>query len=228
MNPPSNLTGSHLRTYNTIFQHPVSHNLEWRAVRSLLENIGRVTEEANGNLRVTRNGQLLVLHPPRTKDVAETDELMALRHFIERSEAALPKKNGTELDWLLLIDHHEARIYRSEMNGAVPQQILPHEPGEYFRHAHNAKDFTRGREKPDRNSFFEPVATALQTAGRILVFGSGTGTSNEMDQFVAWLKVHHADLAKRVIGTVVVDGNHLTQDQLLSKAREFYAARRKS
>ena len=95
MNPPSSLTGSHLRTYNTIFQHPISHNLEWRAVRSLMGRLGQVTEEPNGNFKVTRNGQTLVLHPRRTKDVAEAQELMALRHFIERSEAALPRRRGT-------------------------------------------------------------------------------------------------------------------------------------
>jgi len=62
----------------------------------------------------------------------------------------------------VVIDHHEARIFRSEIRGAVPQQILPHEPDDYFRHAHNSKDFSRGQEKPDLNSFFEPVAKALQ------------------------------------------------------------------
>ena len=73
MKPSPPLTGAHLRTYNTIFQHPVSHNLEWRAVRALLGKLGHIAEEPNGNLKVTRNGQILVLHPPRTKDVAETD-----------------------------------------------------------------------------------------------------------------------------------------------------------
>ncbi len=224
MNSTSQLTGTHLRTYKTIFQHPISHNLEWRAVRSLLEHLGEVTEEPNGNLRATRNGQFLVLHPPRTKDVAEADELMALRHFIERSEEEAPETIGKDAHWLLLIDHHEARIYRSEMEGAAPRQILPQELGDFFRHAHNSKDFSRGREKPDPNTFFEPVAKALQAAGQILIFGSGKGTSSEMDQFIAWLKVHHSELAARVIGSVVVDEHHLTERQLLSKAREFYAA----
>ena len=72
MNPTASLTGAHLRTYNTIFQHPISHNLEWRTVVSLLGFLGEVAEESNGNLRVTRNGHILVLHPPRTKDVAES------------------------------------------------------------------------------------------------------------------------------------------------------------
>jgi hypothetical protein len=226
MNPPPQLNASHLRTYKTIFQHPISHNLDWRAVRSLLGNLGHIEEEPNGNLKVTRNGQTIVLHPPRTKDVAEADEIMALRHFLERSEASPAATNGNEAHWLLVIDHHEARIYRSEMNGAVPQQILPHEPEDFFRHAHNSKDFSRGREKPDPNSFFEPVAKALQAPGKILVFGSGTGTSSEMDQFTTWLGLHHPEMAKRIIGSMVVDEHHLTESQLLAKARDFYSSTR--
>ena len=112
------------------------------------------------------------------------------------------------------------------MRDSMPQQILPHKPEDYFRHAHNSKDFSRGQEKPDPNSFFEPVARALQSAGRILIFGTGTGTSSEMDQFIAWLKVHDPEVAGRIIGSLVVDGHHLTEGQLLAKAREFYEAAR--
>jgi hypothetical protein len=225
MKSTATLTGAHLRTYNTIFQHPVSHNLEWRAVRALLGTLGQITEESNGNLKVTRNGEVLVLHPPRTKDVAETEELMALRHFLQRSEAQ-SATNGSEAHWLLVINHHEARIFRTELSGTVPLQILPHRPEDFFRHAHNSRDFSRGMEKPDPNSFFEPVAKALETAGPILIFGGGTGASSEMDQFVAWLKCHHPDAAGRIAGTFVVDEHHLTQDQLLAKARAFFAGDR--
>jgi len=125
-------------------------------------------------------------------------------------------------NWLLVINHHEARIYRSEMHGAIPQQLLPHKPEDFFRHAPDSKQFARGREKPDPNSFFGPLAEVLQAAGKILIFGAGTGTSSEMDQFVDWLKIHHLEIAKRIVGTVVVDEHHLTEDQLLAKARQFY------
>jgi hypothetical protein len=84
------LTGSHLRTYDRIFQHPISHNLEWHEVHALLEKLGEVVVEHNGNLKVTRNGQSMVLHAPRTKDVAEMSEVMSLRHFLERSETVAP------------------------------------------------------------------------------------------------------------------------------------------
>jgi hypothetical protein len=225
MTSTTQLTGSHLRTYQTIFQHPVSHNLAWHDVHTLFRYIGVVEEEPNGNLKVTRNGQLLVLHPARTKDVGTTEELMALRHFLERSESVSPATVGEHAHWLVVIDHQVARIFRSELKGSVPERILPHEPDEYFRHAHNSKDFSRGQEKPDPNSFFGPVAKALQTGGPILVFGTGTGTSSEMEQFVAWLKKHRADIAARIIGSLVVDEHHLTEGQLLASAREFYASR---
>jgi hypothetical protein len=219
--PP--LTGSHLRTYNSIFQHPASHNLEWREVRALFEHLAEVVEQPNGNLRVTRNGQSLVLHPARTKDVAEIDELMAIRRFLQHSEPAAPVAGEAEPHWLVVINHHEARIFRSEMHGTAPERILPHEPDDFFRHAANSRDFARGQEKPDPNSFFAPVAGALEGAGKILLFGAGTGTGSEMEQFVVWLKHHHAEVAARIIGTQVIDEHHLTEAQLLAKAREYYA-----
>ena len=44
-----------------------------------------------------------------------------------------------------------------------------------------------------------------------------------MEQLVADLKEHHLDVACKIIGSVVVDAHHTTEDQLLAKARDFYA-----
>ena len=223
MNPTAPLTGSHLRTYNSIFQHPVSHNLQWHDVYALFRHLGTVDEETNGNLKVRRNGQDIVLHPPRTKDVAEVDEVMGLRHFLERSETPVVEEGDNHTHWLLVIDHHQARIFRSEIHGATPERVHPHEPDRYFRHARNSMNLSKGKEKPEPNSYFEPVARALHTFGEILIFGTGTGMSSEMDQFVSWANAHLPELAKRIIGSVVVDEHHLTEAQLLAKAREFFA-----
>jgi imidazoleglycerol phosphate dehydratase HisB len=45
-----------------------------------------------------------------------------------------------------------------------------------------------------------------------------------MDHLLAELKLHHPDIAKRVVGSIVVDEHHLTEDQLLAKARELFDA----
>ncbi len=39
---PMHLCNHHHNTRRQIFQHPVSHNIEWRAVVSLLEAVGSV------------------------------------------------------------------------------------------------------------------------------------------------------------------------------------------
>jgi len=222
MNSTGPLSGSQLRTYERIFQHPLSHNLGWNDVLGMFRQLGTVVEEPNGNYKVTRNGQFTILKPHHSKDVSEAEEVMALRHFLELTETKDPVPPSEGAHWLLVIDHHQARLFRSEMGGAVPMQILPHEPTEYFRHAHHSRDFTRGKEIPDPNTFFEPVAKELQSHGQILIFGTGTGESSEMEQFKTWLKHHHPEIAKRVIGAVAVDEHHLTEGQLLKQAREFY------
>jgi len=49
-----------------------------------------------------------------------------------------------------------------------------------------------------------------------------------MEQLIGHLKHHHADVAKRIVGSVAVDEHHLTEGQLLARAREFYGARLES
>ena len=162
----SQLSGSHLRTYQMIFQHPITHNLDWRQVHALLHSIADVVEEPNGNLRVTRNGLSLVLQPSHSKDVAESHTVMELRHFLERSEAPAGQPDAPGIHFLVVIDHRGARVFQSELRDAVPHSLLPHEPDKYFRHAHHSRDFTRGQEKPDPNSFFGPIAEALRRPDR--------------------------------------------------------------
>ncbi len=221
MNSTASLTGSHRRTYEAIFRHPAVHNLAWRDVRALLGELGQVTEATNGHLKVSRNGHTLTLHTPHTKEVGEPALLMELRHFLARSEAAATADRGAH--WLVVIDHHEARLYQSELRGAVPQKIQPHSAHGHSLQTRASLELSRGQQKSDPAGFFGSVATALGESGKILVFGCGHGTSSEMEQFLTWTTLHRPALAVRIIGAAVVDENHSTPAQLLARAREFYA-----
>ncbi len=124
---------------------------------------------------------------------------------------------------LVVIDHQEARVYRTEVVGAVPERIAPYDPHGHGRHLHSAHEWTDGKRPPERKSYYEAVARTLRGAEQVLVFGSGTGRSSAMEQLLADLKDHHPDVAGKVVGSVVVDAHHTTEGQLLAKAREFYA-----
>jgi hypothetical protein len=124
---------------------------------------------------------------------------------------------------LVVIDHQEARVYRTEVHGAVPVSIVPYDPHGYRKHLHSAHEWTDGKRQPERKSFYETIAKTLRGAEQVLLFGSSTGRSSAMEILLADLKSHHPDVAEKVIGSLIVDAHHTTEAQLLAKARGFYA-----
>src|SRR6185503_11115644 len=85
------LSSSHRTIYDAVFQHPISRNLAWRDMVSMLAALDGVTQqEHNGTLKITRNGRTLVMHQPIRKHVTDVQELMNLRRFLEQPETARP------------------------------------------------------------------------------------------------------------------------------------------
>jgi hypothetical protein len=124
---------------------------------------------------------------------------------------------------LVVLDHQEAKVYRTEVREAVPVQIVPYDPHGYGRHLHSAHEWTDGKRQPERKSYYEAVARTLAGAGRVVLFGSGTGRSSAMDHLMADLKTHHPEVAAKVIAAVVVNVHHTTEPQLLAEARAVFA-----
>jgi len=66
---PEHLSNHHRNTLREIFQHPLSHNIEWNAVISLLEAVGSVTEQSHGKVAVVVGSETEYLDPPAGKDI---------------------------------------------------------------------------------------------------------------------------------------------------------------
>ena len=219
------LKASEQRVYDAVFRQAPARDVDWRDLRSLLSALDVAVEEHKGNGTFALNGQTLVLDPPADKSRSEVEvkELTAIRDFLTRSGVGPQEAAAESTHLLVVIDHRQARVYRAEVHGSVPQRITPYDPEGFGRNLHYVQDRSNGERKPEHKSFYEAVAKTLRGADQMLFFGSGTGTSSAMDHLLAELKEHHADIAKHIVGSVVVDASHLTEDQLLAKAREFYA-----
>jgi hypothetical protein len=81
MTEPEHLDSHHRDTLREIFQHPTSHNIEWRAVVSLLEAIGTVSDRHDGKVAVTVGAQTEFFDPPRGKDI-DIQTVVDLRHLL--------------------------------------------------------------------------------------------------------------------------------------------------
>lgn len=86
---PEHLDSRHRDTLRQIFQHPTSHNIEWRAVRSLLEAVGTVTVRHDGKVAVEIGLEKEVLDPPRGKDI-DTQMAMGLRRMLSTAGYSPP------------------------------------------------------------------------------------------------------------------------------------------
>jgi len=79
---PPELSGRHRDTLRHVFAHPVSHNLDWRAVVALLGEVATVDERHDGKIEVTSGERTILLTPPHHKDL-DADDVVEVRHFLE-------------------------------------------------------------------------------------------------------------------------------------------------
>jgi hypothetical protein len=78
---PVHLSGRHRDTVQEILRHPVSHNVEWRAVLQLLEQVGTVVERHDGKFSVTVGGETEIFERPRHKEI-DAQQVVDLRRML--------------------------------------------------------------------------------------------------------------------------------------------------
>jgi hypothetical protein len=81
---PHHLNNHHRTTLRQIFQHPVSHNIEWNAVLSLLEAVGSAVERHDGKVAVTVGSDTEFFDPPLHKDI-NTQMVIDLRRMLSNA-----------------------------------------------------------------------------------------------------------------------------------------------
>ena len=81
---PPHLNHHHSDTLSRIFRHPVGHNIDWRAVRSLLEAAGTVVESHDGKFVVTLGTESETFDRPATKDI-DVEQVLDLRRMLSNA-----------------------------------------------------------------------------------------------------------------------------------------------
>ena len=81
--------GTHQRTLELLFEHPMSHNIEWRDVVGFLDSIGTTTQGGHDSLHATINGKTVALHGTAHKTLSN-EHVMKLRHFLRDAGVDVP------------------------------------------------------------------------------------------------------------------------------------------
>jgi hypothetical protein len=226
------VTGVDRRTLDAIYRHPLSHNLSWREVVSLITAIGAAEEKPNGEFVFRAGDERIVMKRPHTKDLTAPD-VIDLRRFLTRAgwspEALIPSEPAVEAEpqarsVIVVIDHAGAKVYRIGSDADV-SHAAANDPRHLLHHVDRTqRDADRDETYPADDRFFEQVATAIASGGPIVVIGHGKGQSNEADHLTAYLKRHHHDTYLRIVKEIGADLPSLTTPELLQLGRHALLA----
>ena len=93
MSEPLHLSNHHRKTVRELFEHPVSHNIEWRAVLSLLEAVGSVANSRGGNVAVTVGSRTEDFKTAGRKDL-DVDDVVKLREMLASAGVTAEAADG--------------------------------------------------------------------------------------------------------------------------------------
>ena len=84
------MSQKHKRVLNAIFQEPVSSNIHWREIESLLHHYGAVVQSSQGaRIHVVLNGVEGILHRPHHSSVCTKHEIRELRKYLASAGVSL-------------------------------------------------------------------------------------------------------------------------------------------
>jgi hypothetical protein len=78
------LDSHHRATLEQVFRHPLSHNLQWHDVLSLLEAIGTVDERKPDHYVVRIGSVAQTLDIPQAHDMT-AEQVMGVRHLLQKA-----------------------------------------------------------------------------------------------------------------------------------------------
>jgi len=90
------MSNKHTSLLNAIFHDPVSGNIHWREIESLLRHQGASISPAHGaRFHVTLNGFECFLHHPHQGNVCDKNLIKYLREFLARAGVTPSSEAGS-------------------------------------------------------------------------------------------------------------------------------------
>lgn len=84
------MSHKHLHLLQTIYHEPISANIHWREIESLLVHLGASVESAHGaRFRIVLNKVEVFLHHPHNSSTCGKQEIKQIREFLAHAGVTL-------------------------------------------------------------------------------------------------------------------------------------------
>ena len=89
------MSHKHEQLVRTVFHDPISGNIHWREVESLLRHLGAEIEPLSGaRFRVRLNGAEGIIHRPHHSNVLDRQGVRHLRQYLARARVTPSQLDG--------------------------------------------------------------------------------------------------------------------------------------
>jgi hypothetical protein len=83
---PASMSHKHLHLLRSLFHDPISGNIHWREIESLLHHLGASVEPVHGaRFRVMLNRHEYFIHHPHQSNVFGKEDIKHLREFLSHA-----------------------------------------------------------------------------------------------------------------------------------------------
>lgn len=197
-------------------------NVRWAEVIELIAQIGTVEPHGGEDFAFQVETQRAFFKRPHGHEM-DVAEVSRLRHFLKESGLACAIANrALPGRVIVVVDHRGAHIY-GDIEASRPVDevtVKPNDPFGFHRHlVHRKEAHYRGEHVPEESSFYEEIAGHLAKAQEIVLIGHGTGKSSAVNYLGDYLKVHHAEVFRRIIATEVADLSAVTEPEIEAIAK---------
>ena len=218
---PEHLNARHENSHDAMSRHPRSHNLESHGVLSLDFVQTDVIEERFGILQVAKDGQEITVQTHECKEAGSIEAILAIRHFLKKlSEMSIASAVADGLDMIVVLDHQEWKIHRTELRRAVPEPIRTHEPEGFGLHSWPEVSESRGKPEPEWKRLDEAIAVRLHGEEPLMISGGSFGKCSETEHVLSDMNQPRHEEDSHIIGSFVVDDHHLCEVRLFTRAKD--------
>ena len=120
-----------------------------------------------------------------------------------------------------VVERNETKVWPTNAEKGTKPELI-HPPALRNIHVRDAQNHGgHDTDKADKD-YYEQIATILAPAGEILLVGHGSGKSNAVLKLIQHLERHHADIAKKIVGSLDVNVPAMTDGELLAAARAWF------
>ncbi|MFN8126962.1 MAG: hypothetical protein U0R64_10705 [Candidatus Nanopelagicales bacterium] len=127
---------------------------------------------------------------------------------------------------IVAVDYHHARIYAVDAAGhTAPEPVTAQDPWHLNHNLYHRAGNPDGHydiDNIDTDDFLKTLALAVRPADEVLLLGHGKGKSNASHRFEAYLEKHYSDIAAKIVASVRMDIDDITDEQLLRLGQLYF------